>query len=102
VKGLTTHVLDTMRGTGAAGMAVEVRGPEGATVSAVLDEGGRAMLLADVATGTYEILFHAGAYLGEAVFYDVIPVRFVVDDASAHYHVPLILSSFGYSTYRGG
>jgi 5-hydroxyisourate hydrolase len=100
--GLTTHVLDTVRGTGAAGMQVELRCPDGALLNIVLDDGGRAVLLAALAEGAYEILFHAGEYLGSKNFYDVIPVRFIVRDASLHFHVPLILSAFGYSTYRGG
>lgn len=96
MKGLTTHVLDTMRGTGAAGMRVTV-----GKVEVVLDTQGRATLLEECPAGVYEILFHAGAYLGGAVFYDIIPVRFTAEGA-AHVHVPLILSAFGYTTYRGG
>ncbi len=102
MKGLTTHVLDTVRGVGAVGMRVDVRMPSGKSFSAVLDASGRAVLLRDLAVGTYDILFFAGTYFGEAKFYDVIPVRFLVDDGEKHYHVPLILSAFGYSTYRGG
>ncbi len=99
---LTTHVLDTVKGGGAAGMRVEVRRDDVAVCTALLDEGGRAGLLEDLSTGLYEIRFHAGLYLGSAIFYDVIPVRFIVTDPAQHYHVPLILSPFGYSTYRGG
>ncbi len=57
--------------------------------------------------GTYELVFAAGAYQarhldsGAAGFYDLIPIRFQVTDAALHYHVPLLLSPFGYSTYRG-
>ncbi len=101
--GLTTHVLDTMRGVGAAGMRLDVLGPDGRVAAAVLDEAGRAELVTGVvAPGVWEISFFAGDYLGTAAFYDVIPVRFLVEDVLAHYHVPLILSAFGYSTYRGG
>ncbi len=98
---LTTHVLDIVRGGGAAGMQVEVTGPHG-KAEAVLDDGGRAVLLAELVAGSYEILFHAGAYQGHVGFYDMIPVRFIVSDPAAHYHVPLVLGAFGYSTYRGG
>ncbi len=94
---LTTHVLDTARGIGAAGMRVEV-----GAVSVILDDGGRAELLGELTPGAYEIRFHAGAYLGDGAFYDVIPVRFTITDPAQHYHIPLILSPFGYSTYRGG
>jgi 5-hydroxyisourate hydrolase len=74
----------------------------GELVSHTLDAGGRATLLPDIVPGVYEISFHAGDYLGAAGFYDVIPVRCKIDDPEQHYHVPLILSPFGYSTYRGG
>lgn len=56
-------------------------------------------------SGTFELRFHAGAYLRaqslESSFLDVIPIRFTVDAADEHYHVPLLLSPFGYTTYRG-
>ena len=101
--GLTTHVLDTARGRGAAGMRVEVRQPSGEAASATLDDHGRAALLPELALGAYEVSFHAGAYQGvAAAFYDIIPVRFNVSEPGAHYHIPLILSPYGYSTYRGG
>lgn len=99
---LTTHVLDTVRGMGAAGMRVEVSGPDGQSRESVLDENGRATLLTGLTEGAYEIRFFAGAYLGSESFYDVIPVRCLVAAAQEHVHVPLILSAFGYSTYRGG
>jgi len=98
---LTTHVLDVVRGVGAAGMVVDVVAPDGSAASVTLDESGRATLLEKLASGSYEISFHAGAYQGGS-FYDVIPVRFHVTDASRHHHVPLVLSLYGYSTYRGG
>lgn len=102
MKGLTTHVLDTIAGTGAAGMRVEVQGPEGVTGFAVLDGNGRATLLAELHPGAYEISFFAGDYLGFTEFYDVIPVAFLVKDPQKHHHVPLVLSAYGYATYRGG
>ena len=98
---LTTHVLDIVRGTGAAGMTVAATGPNGGAASITLDSGGRATLFETLTPGTYEISFHAGAYQGHD-FYDVIPVRFNVTNPEAHYHVPLVLSAYGYSTYRGG
>lgn len=110
---LTTHVLDTARGTGADGLRLALRriSPEPTEFAPVtLDGGGRAVLLEGAAftAGLYEIVFLAAAYQKakgmispEPVFYDEIPVRFGVDDAGSHYHVPLILSPFGYSTYRG-
>ncbi|MDE8345142.1 MAG: hydroxyisourate hydrolase [Acidocella sp.] len=105
--GVTTHVLDVARGCGAAGMRVVLRGDEGDVFDGELEEGGRAALLAASAlrAGTYEILFHAGDYqvrFGGPRFFDVISVRFNVTDVVQHHHVPLVLSPFGYSTYRGG
>ena len=94
MSGLTTHVLDTVKGNGAAGMLVEVSGPDGQIA------GGRATLLENLASGAYELRFHAGDYGN--TFYDIIPIRFIVDAETQHYHIPLILSAFGYSTYRGG
>jgi len=103
LQGLTTHVLDTVRGCGAAGMRVELRQPLKPPVAVTLDGQGRGTLLAELEAGRAELLFHAGAYFGGAQsFYDVIPVRFIIEADAGHIHVPLILSAFGYSTYRGG
>jgi 5-hydroxyisourate hydrolase len=99
--GLSTHVLDTVKGAGAAGMTVDVRSPDGTVHSVTLDPAGRAMLATHAQDGTYELGFHAGAYMGGHGFYDVIPIRFRAAAGQA-YHVPLILSAFGYTTYRGG
>ncbi|MEL7525033.1 MAG: hydroxyisourate hydrolase, partial [Pseudomonadota bacterium] len=59
-------------------------------------------------TGTYELRFHAGDYLKstgqdlpDPLFLDIIPIRFGIAEIDGHYHVPLLLSPFGYSTYRG-
>lgn len=113
---LTTHVLDTARGIPAAGLAIDLFRIEGEIRrhirSLTTNEDGRTdgqILPADeFTTGTYELVFHAGAYLDaigtpaeEPRFLDVIPIRFGISDADAHYHVPLLLSPFGYSTYRG-
>ncbi|QDL94129.1 hydroxyisourate hydrolase (plasmid) [Paroceanicella profunda] len=112
---LTTHVLDTARGCPAAGLRVELyRIAEGgrlALLEAVTNADGRcdAPLLAGDAfvAGEYELVFHAGAYLDETGptgegprFLNHIPIRFGIAE-DGHYHVPLLLSPFGYSTYRG-
>ena len=62
----------------------------------------------DIATGVYELRFHAGDYLRasgsplpDLAFLDIIPIRFGIADANAHYHVPLLISPYSYSTYRG-
>lgn len=112
---LTTHVLDTSSGKPAAGLKVELWRlaaiPELIkTVSTNRDGRVEGAILEgdEFGTGTYELRFHAGAYLraagvelDEPAFLDVIPVRFGIANSSQHYHVPLLLSPYGYSTYRG-
>lgn len=117
---LTTHVLDTSRGVPAAGVKItlyRISGTQHARiVETVTNADGRcdAPLLAGdtLVEGSYELVFAAGDYLrrtGQAgakdhsglLFLDEIPIRFGVADAGAHYHVPLLISPFAYSTYRG-
>jgi 5-hydroxyisourate hydrolase len=108
---ITTHVLDTSRGRPAAGVAavldVESAGAWTRVGQGTTDADGRIEdLLAPGAlrAATYRITFDTGAYfraLGVDAFYPEAAIVFVVRDASAHYHVPLLLSPFGYSTYRG-
>jgi 5-hydroxyisourate hydrolase len=98
---LTTHVLDTARGRPAAGIAIELTLPDGTTRSAVTNEDGRAALLDDTAAGEYELAFAVGDYFGERAFLDRVPVRFKIVDGAAHYHVPLLVSPWSYTTYRG-
>jgi 5-hydroxyisourate hydrolase len=97
---LSTHVLDTVRGRPAAGVAIELRrGDE--VVRATTNEDGRARLLEDTPAGDYELTFAVGDYFGERAFLDRVPVRFTISDPAAHYHVPLLVSPWSYSTYRG-
>lgn len=113
---LTTHVLDTATGRPAAGLAIELVAIEGderrAIKSVVTNHDGRvdAPLLSgdELQVGVYELIFYAGAYLSasgqpltDPPFLDVIPIRFGIADSSAHYHVPLLISPYSYSTYRG-
>lgn len=105
---LTTHVLDTANGIPASGMKVELfrlSGEERTPLKSVTtNEDGRtdAQILPEeeFATGTYELVFHVGGYFGGAAFLGVVPVRFVMSEES-HYHVPLLVSPYSYSTYRG-
>lgn len=113
---LTTHVLDTARGVPAAGLRIELFRIDGPSRAAI----GRFETNADgrtdspvlpveaFETGEYELLFHAGDYIAqsggalpEGVFLDLVPIRFTISDAGAHYHVPLLLSPYSYATYRG-
>ena len=110
---LTTHVLDTALGKPADGLRIDLFRIDGDQAEPIgstrTNEDGRcdAPLLSGEAMkpGTYELRFHAGDYLGrkaDAVpFLDIVPIRFGIADPAAHYHVPLLLSPFGYSTYRG-
>lgn len=113
---LTTHVLDTARGSPAAGMVIELTRVEGVdhhlvkTVSTNADGRIDEPLLvgAELERGVYELRFHAGDYLRstgdplpDPAFLDVIPIRFGIADTASHYHVPLLISAYGYSTYRG-
>jgi 5-hydroxyisourate hydrolase len=112
---LTTHVLDTAAGKPAAGLKIELWsfGVSRTLLKTVAtNNDGRAdgplLQGQDFAAGNYELLFFAGDYLrkqglkaAEPLFLDVIPIRFGIADAGQHYHVPLLLSPFGYSTYRG-
>ncbi len=109
---LTTHVLDTAKGKPAEGLRVDVYFEGQRLHSAITNADGRinAPLVQgdELKVGSYEIQFHAGEYLlqnnaglMQPLFLDVIPIRFGISDASQHYHVPLLLSPFGYSTYRG-
>lgn len=113
---LTTHVLDTARGVPVAGLRIALyrvsgnshrkiaemaTNADGRTDTPILPRG-------KLAPGTYELVFFAGEYLDQTGtaseaprFLDEIPIRFGISDAEAHYHVPLLLSPFGYSTYRG-
>lgn len=113
---LTTHVLDTARGVPAAGIGFRLYRASGNShrriAEGVTNANGRtdAPLLEGkaLAVGSYELIFAVGAYLratGQAgdgvLFLEDIPIRFGISDDAVHYHVPLLLSPFGYSTYRG-
>ena len=107
---ITTHVLDTATGQPASGMRIDLNRSEAGRWSRLgqfcTNPDGRCdgpLLEGEaLAAGLYEIVFHVGDWRrGEPGFYDTIPIRFTVVDADAHHHVPLILSPFGYSTYRG-
>ncbi len=109
---ITTHVLDTACGRPAAGIAVklEVRAGDGWKLLGQrrTDANGRCGALlpenARLEPGTYRLVFDMGAYFASQqteTFYEVIPIVFIIRDPEAHYHVPLLVSPYGYSTYRG-
>jgi 5-hydroxyisourate hydrolase len=114
---ISTHVLDTSRGKPAPGLAIDLHFGDlhlGAKLitSAVTNVDGRTdepLVLAErLETGVYELTFHAGDYfraagleLADPPFLDRVVVRFGVADPNGDYHVPLLISPYGYSTYRG-
>ena len=112
---LTTHVLDTARGVPGAGIRVALYRAEAPTrmvATAVTNADGRceAPLLEGegLRAGVYELVFHVGDYfrdagldLPEPGFLDVVVIRFGIAEPAAHYHVPLLVSPWGYTTYRG-
>lgn len=106
---LTTHVLDTANGRPGARIRVELwvlkgkgwrmlkrttTNADGRTDKPLLEK-------REFRAGTYQLVFHVGAYFKARKFLDTVPVRFRIADAAAHYHVPLLCTPWSYSTYRG-
>jgi 5-hydroxyisourate hydrolase len=104
VSGITTHVLDTSRGCPATGVPVVLERAVNAGWESVgrgtTDADGRVrdLLTSTPEDGRYRLTFDTGAH---SRFYPEVTVTFVVEGGAEHYHVPLLLSPFGYSTYRG-
>jgi len=114
---LSTHVLDTYHGRPAANLALELWECDAGRAVKLLkstktDDDGRTpgplLSAGDFRTGTFELRFQVGAYfrqmavpLANPAFLEEVPVRFTVSDATASYHVPLLVSPWAYSTYRG-
>ena len=113
---LSTHVLDTASGTPARGVAIELFTVQGESRRSILrtvtNADGRtdAPLMSGEAfrPGTYELVFAVGDYFrtrgtpaAEPPFLDIVPIRFTIAEADGHYHVPLLVSPWSYSTYRG-
>lgn len=111
MKSISTHVLDIARGRPAEGVPVTIEKKDGASFTRVnagkTDADGRMKELVPegkLTEGTYRITFDTSAYfttIGVEGFYPEASIVFVVRDAQSHYHVPLLLSPYGYSTYRG-
>ncbi|MEA3060409.1 MAG: 5-hydroxyisourate hydrolase [Sphingomonadales bacterium] len=107
---LSTHVLDTMHGRPAAGVAVALTGPNGEIARGSTNADGRCPELAQdaLAPGRYALRFAVGDYfraqgvsLPDPPFLDEVTVKFGIAADGGHYHVPLLVSPYGYSTYRG-
>lgn len=115
--GLTTHVLDTANGCPAANVRLELYACASATERSLIKQtmtnhDGRCdaplLTVDEMRTGIWELVFHVADYfrqantpLSEPPFLDVITLRFAIADMTAHYHVPLLVSPWSYSTYRG-
>jgi 5-hydroxyisourate hydrolase len=112
MSGLTTHVLDTMHGQPAAGVSLRLKRGDELLASAITNLDGRLdqplLSGAALARGAYRLEFDIGEYfrdlgvaLPDPAFLDTVVIDFGIADGAAHYHVPLLVSPFGYSTYRG-
>ena len=117
VPGLTTHVLDLTRGGPAQGVRVELfeidpGGQRRLVTATATNEDGRTgqplIAIREARAGSFELLFHVGDYfrrqgasVADPPFLDVVPIRFAIAEPAAHYHVPLLVSPWAYSTYRG-
>jgi len=100
--GITTHVLDTSSGRPAAGIEAQLLRDGTLIALGITDDDGRWTAKASPAEpGTYQLVFATGAYFRGKAFHPQVSVDFTVRDAAEHHHVPLLLSPFGYTTYRG-
>jgi len=102
---VSTHVLDAVAGRPAAGMAVQLLGPDGVVASGTTDTDGRCRLTEEpTAAGPYRLVFATGEWArtqGGETFWPEVVLTFAVRQPAEHHHVPLLLSPFAYSTYRG-
>ncbi|PKW12830.1 hydroxyisourate hydrolase [Saccharopolyspora spinosa] len=107
---VTTHLLDAVRGVPATGVAIRLEAAKGSDWSALAegrtDDDGRIKDLGPdrLAAGDYRLTFDTGEYFerqGVATFYPQVQITFRIADPAQHYHVPLLLSPFAFSTYRG-
>jgi 5-hydroxyisourate hydrolase len=114
MSGLTTHVLDTSREGPATGVDVTLQRLDSSGEPETINQGttnhdGRLddplLTEEEMETGTYQLLFEVGDYYrqesAESSFLETVPVRFTITETDEHYHVPLLLSPGGYTTYRG-
>jgi 5-hydroxyisourate hydrolase len=110
MSGITSHVLDTSRGAPAANIEVQLECKDGDLWRSVgggtTNDDGRVpdLMTTPLAKGHYRINFLVADYFAafnQPTFYPIVRIEFYVDDAAEHYHVPLLLNPFGYSTYRG-
>jgi 5-hydroxyisourate hydrolase len=103
VSGITTHVLDTSTGRPAGGVAVRLYRGDDEVAAGVTDGDGRWVALdgAGTAAANYRLVFVTGDHFSGASFHPQVTVEFTVTDPGEHHHVPLLLSPYSYTTYRG-
>jgi len=106
VSTISTHVLDTSQGKPATGVRVAFEREDGQTIDAVTDANGRVASFesGQLSAGTYRLRFDTAEYFtktNRAVFYPEVVVAFRIEVGDEHFHIPLLISPFGYSTYRG-
>jgi 5-hydroxyisourate hydrolase len=102
MSGISTHVLDTVAGCPAAGIIIRLFQAERQVGQGVTNANGRCndLLAEPLETGAYRIVFEISARFPDG-FYPEVGITFLVRDPTAHYHVPLLISPFGFTTYRG-
>jgi len=104
MSGISTHILDTANGRPLAGVKVRLSFGDRTIGTGTTDQDGRIRALAPegttLAPGHYQLLFETGEYFPHG-FYPAVTITFTVRDESGHYHIPLLISPFGYTTYRG-
>ena len=108
--GISIHAYDVSRGIAAAGLRIELVGPDGAVLADGRSDGRGMLELADVpVTGIYQATFHVGDWfrtqgmsLSTPAFLEMVPYRFGVADLAQHYHLPLKMTPWGFSLFRGG
>ncbi|MEU7811543.1 hydroxyisourate hydrolase [Pseudonocardia sp. NPDC049154] len=104
--GISTHVLDAALGRPAAGVAVTLTAPDGTVHTGTTDTDGRVgdLYTGALAAGTWTAVFATGGYhaaTGQEAFFPEVTIAFTADPERGHYHVPLLLSPYSYTTYRG-
>ncbi|MFR9803856.1 hydroxyisourate hydrolase [Pseudonocardia sp. RS010] len=104
--GISTHVLDTALGRPAAGVAVTLTAPDGTAHAGTTDDDGRVadLYTGPPAAGTWTAVFATGSYhatTGQEAFFPEVTIAFTTDPQRGHHHVPLLLSPYSYTTYRG-
>jgi 5-hydroxyisourate hydrolase len=101
---LSTHILDTSLGQPAAGVTIHLLHPNQQTETHISDPGGRCRIPTSLSPGIYTLTFHTGPYFAarnQPTLYPQVSITFTIEPNQPHYHIPLLLNPYGYTTYRG-